>query len=186
MYILFRPGLISKIAYSRYKNFVTNKIRMSKRAYYKNKFEGFKSDIKSSWRCINKLLGRRNIGRSNTIHLQSNGHLLSDQRLVAEALNVHFSSVGRNISQSVRACTTSHLHFMRSNMLNSFMFSVISPSDVEKVIYSLKNKSVNTNCVPNSVMKKIAPIMAPILSVLFNKSVMQGIYLYTKVVRMLM
>ena len=56
------------------------------------------------------------------------------------------------------------------------MFSYVLPTEVEKVIHSLKNKPCNIRCLPISALTSVAHIVAPILTVLFNKSISLGIF----------
>ena len=176
MYVLYRHGRIGKRAYSQFKNMVTNRIRNSKRTYYIDKFEGFKFDLKNSWKCINKLLGRKTAARNDSIKLRTGDQYLTNELAVAKAFNAQFSSVGSKISQSVRTCNVSPVNFLKGNFSNSFVFSSVLPTEVEKVIHSLKNKSCNIRCLPISALKSVAHIVAPILAVLFNKSITLGIF----------
>ena len=176
MYLLFRQSKVNQATYSRFKNFVTYRIRNAKFNYYSRKFDQFKSNTKESWRDINNILGRKKTISDNLFEVNIDDRLVTDPGDVANAFNLHFSTIGQRIGQSVRACANSHGEFLTGNYLSLFMFSYVTSSDVDQTFPSLKNKLTDINTIPNHVLKVISHIISPVLSVIFNNSISQGIY----------
>ena len=176
MYILFKQRKIGKVAFNRFKNFVTQQIRASKRNYYFQKFEDFKSDVRQSWKFINSVLGRRRLVGERNINLVVGDVVLTDECCVANTFNNFFSQIGKNISDSIPDNIHEPSTFMTGNYINSFMFSEILPSDVDCTIRSLCNKKVNVNSIPVNIIKRISYIISPVLASIFNRSVLHGIF----------
>ena len=65
---------------------------------------------------------------------------------------------------------------MGERQINSFIFSETSATEVLSIINKFKNKKTTMNNIPIFVLKKIAHIIAPLLSDLFNDSIKYGTF----------
>ena len=57
-YRLYNSELISRIQYNRFRNFVTNFIKTSKKNYYSTAFNQIKSNAKKTWNTINNVISQ--------------------------------------------------------------------------------------------------------------------------------
>ena len=93
---------------------------------------------------------------------------ISDQNEIAECFNEYFSSIGSKISDSIPESSVQFEQYLQGSFSNSFFLRDTCPSDIEKIIKSLKNTSGGEDGIPSSVLKSVSDIVATPLSYLFN------------------
>ena len=84
---LVRSGRMTHGAYSRYRNFVTKKIRMNKKMYFESKFENVRGDMRRTWSLINSTIkpdGRNS--RGGVRKLNMDGNVISHPIEIADKL----------------------------------------------------------------------------------------------------
>lgn len=175
--LLYRVGKISLVSYRNFRNYVTGKIRLSKKNYFHGKFHEFKSDIKRTWRLINDIIKPSAAAGGHSIKkLVVDGLVFESDKSIADAFNVYFGTVGSNITNSVRPSVLSYSSFLRGNFVNSFFFRPVSVEDVCRVVLSLKNKSTGLNAYSARMLKLVCNFIAPVLSDMINKSFVSGVF----------
>ena len=92
---LYKSGLMSRTEYTRYNNRLKNIIRLAKRNYYENKFELYRSDMKSTWKTIRSILGGKSTRGIKSIIV--NGESVEDERIIADEFNNYFASVASEL-----------------------------------------------------------------------------------------
>ncbi len=90
LYKKFISGLITKEAYSNYKNKLTKIIRNQKKTYYENFINTHKTNSRLIWQHLNKILGRDNRSDINFPSSQLNN------------LNSFFANLGPNTTKDVK------------------------------------------------------------------------------------
>ena len=65
---LLRQQKMSRQDFNRFRNFVTDKIRASKKEYFHQLFHEIKSNIKRTWKVINTFLKPKSVLRSLRLH----------------------------------------------------------------------------------------------------------------------
>ena len=176
MYLLYRSAKIGQVEYKRFCNSVTSILRKAKRSYFAQRFSMYKNDIKKTWKCINDVLGRRNMNRCNVSSLRESDAIVTDRQKIANIFNSYFSSVGKNISESVGPGLGSFRSYLAGNYVSSFMFSQVTSNDIIKIINSFKIKSTPIDSISVVVLKNIGSIIAPYLARIINLSLTQGIF----------
>ena len=141
--------------------------------YYSEKFENISRDIKATWKVINTLI--KPIKNRNSIKLDIDGVLTDDPATLANSFNNHFVTVAPLLASKIPSTTTDPTYYVNSNP-NTFVYFPCTDEEVAKVIRKLKNKKGRPGEVPVSILKNIADIVSPILSLLFNKSVSSGTF----------
>ena len=170
-YILYRKRLISKEYYSKFRNFVTFKIRIAKKKYFEHKFNSVKSDIKKTWKLINNILNSKRKKQVSIKKIVENGAIHSDPISICNSFNNFFVDVGRNIAESVKSNPNDHLKFLSDvNIPNSFFFQPVSPREIFHTINSLKNKSSSIDEFSTKILKSISHIINHPLSDIINSS----------------
>ena len=176
---LSKRNLMNVAEYNRFRNFVTNEIRLARKDYYYRLFESKKMDIRKTWSSINKLLGKNKSDKNCTIReiLLESGESTSDASVMAEEFNSYFSSVGRNIAESLPQTNISHSQYLNNfSSQNSLFFRKVSAEDVSNAIVSLKNKSSNILTYPNKILKLLKDTLSPILAFLINETLKIGYF----------
>ena len=99
-YKLFKLGKIPESFYKRYRNFVTNEIRNSRKNYYRHKFDQFKGNCKKTWGLINSILKPSHVTKSIS-ELNIHGERITDEACIAQEFNNYFSNIGSNIASNI-------------------------------------------------------------------------------------
>ena len=175
LYLLYRRGKVSHSVYNRFNNYVTSCIRKAKRIYYFQRFNHYKKDIRNTWKSINSILNKNRMRNDLITELRLGDNTVTGDRNIADTFNLHFSSIGRSISNSVPIPDAGlYSDYLDGNYQNSFVFTPINSACVDSVIQSLKNKRSNIDIVPVVVLKRISFIISPVLCKMFNMSIMSG------------
>ena len=176
-FCLFKRNLVSEQFYKSYRNFVTKKIRLAKKRYFEDLFSRIRNNARKTWSVIRSIISQKSeSGRVDIQSLVVDGVTLTDGRDIAEAFNVHFSSVGKKIDQSLplplnRNC---FMNYVSSSPINSFFFVPIHPSELSHIIHKMKNKSSHIGTYSVRIVKYLSDILSPILCQIFNNSFETG------------
>ena len=176
--VLWKSNRFPSEQYKEYRNYVTNKIRTSKKRYYSEKFQALKDNIKATWKLINSILRPNKIEDLKGIVkkiVYDNVEYTSEKNIV-EIFNEHFVSVGQRVQESITPNNVDHLTYMRGSYPNSLYYSRVNEYVVQDVIKSLKNKPCGIYCIPVKVLKATSDILSLLLAALINRSFMWGYF----------
>ena len=175
--LLLYQNKISKKFYIRFRNFVTSQIRNSKKTYYFEKFVNYKDNMKKTWSLINSIIRQKNSSSGSLVQkLLLDGNVHTEECAISEIFNDFFVNIGSRIAQKIPQCNTSHTDFLRGDFPSSFFMHPVTTSQISAIILSLKNKSCEISVVPVVVLKRLAPIISPIIACIINKSFSCGIF----------
>ena len=90
--------------------------------------------------------------------------------------NEYFINIGNNLASNIQDSDTNPLNYLGESSPNSFSFMATTPLEIRNVIMHLDNKKASLNNVPIFVLKKIAHIICPLLSDIFNDSINVGLF----------
>ena len=174
-YVLYSKNLITKKEYSKFRNYVTMKIRKAKIEYYDHKFKSIKNDIKQTWRAINNVINPKANKITAVKKISENNVTYVNPKEISNLFNNFFVNIGRKIAESVERNPQDHLQFLNHvNQPQSFFFQPVSPTEVGNIINSLKNKSSDINTMPIKILKTIKNIISFPLSEIINNSFTSG------------
>ena len=105
--------------------------------------------------------------RNNRIHVEK--HSICDQ------LNSHFINVGNDLAEKLPKHNIDPSKYINRSMTNSFMFRGICPTEVYDEIMSLKVDKAAID-IPRKCIKLAANDVYEALTVVFNQSLLQGIF----------
>ena len=101
---------------------------------------------------------------------------------IVNALNKHFSSIGKKLAQKLKTSRNSHRKYLdkknlRNRGLNSMHLSKIEIQEiVEEMVEVDPNKAIAFDEIPPKVVKWAPHLLAPLLCVAFNKCLDLGVY----------
>jgi hypothetical protein len=165
--------------YTNFRNQLNLELKSSKESFFRDKFEGSINDAKSQWKIVNELIGENT---KNTVIREVVGEscIIHEPKLIANEFNSHFLNAPRKLRGQIDQSNLAQ-HTVFDNVfnqrinLNSFFMQPILSEDVSSFISSLKNsKSPGFDKVSSAMIKKIAPSIIPILTYLYNFSLMTG------------
>ena len=86
---IHQKTLLTKNAFNEARNICFKAIK--KQAFFKQKFNGYKNDIKNNCRTVNSILGNKS--KTNYNSLLNDGELKSEPQLLANHFSNHFTTV---------------------------------------------------------------------------------------------
>jgi len=172
----FRRGEVTYGEFKEYSNNLTNNLRNKKVQYFRNKFMNYTNNIKQSWKTVNSLIkGNKSNNYIREIKTDIN-EVTRDPTQIASNLNKHFSNIGSILNDKIPQSNVSPIEFMGNRNDNSMFITPSTPVEVQKIISSFVNKSGGIHSIPTFIYKKIVHLISPVISRLFNESVVNGIF----------
>ena len=169
LYLTWRKNRSAKnwTTYQNYKHKLDKIIRKAKFDYYDNKFLSCKSDLKSTWRNINQILGRK---RRNCL-------LTFNSPDASHNFNKYFTSIANNLLNKnytgSNDSNLSHRKYLSPNV-NTLEDTSFDVKDLEQLIKNLNNNKCNY--FSPRVLKGISSQICPVLIQLFNKCHAEGYF----------
>ena len=120
-----------------------------------------------------------------------NGETYRSDQGIANAINSHFSTIGRDIGQSLSDTSAAASGVPSTRVddssagsdglrdldtINSMFFSPISTNYISNIIAKMKNKSYGVDNYSAKVLKYVSDIVSPILCDIINKSISIGCF----------
>ena len=179
LFLIYKQNMVEESVYRNFRNSVNNKLKQSKKLYYQRAFHGVKSDVKKTWKILNRVLKPTNSRTKSEIKkIVVDNVTYTEPEEIANLFNDFFSTIGENLNNSMPQ-TNSSINDSTNNIptqLNSFFFSPITSSNVHQIILSFKNKSSDISTYSIRTLKYISDIISPVLSLLINKSITDGYF----------
>ena len=159
-------------AYKQQRNFVNNKIRKAKKAYFQDKLNRNVNNVNETWKILNNALGKKSDNiEINTLSSDS-GEILTESFDIANSLNKHFVGIGPKFSCNVPLLgkVATAKDYM-TQVESSFEFQKIDSKDVFKLINKLNlRKASGCDKISNRLLKISGPYIYEALTNLFNLS----------------
>ena len=94
-----KRGLLPYSRFKKFRNMLKFAIKLSKKIYYKKKFQTIERCPKSTWKLINNLLKPKN--KSENISIEKNGNVITDPSEVSTVLNEYFCSTPYQLHNNI-------------------------------------------------------------------------------------
>lgn len=153
-------------------------ISEAKSKYYLKRFQSATGNGKQQWELVNEILNKDASNKQINEILDEDNNKISSAPEIANCFNNYFC----NIIAKARAEFNNIPHFDSSlffdrSPCNSFAFHPISASELYFIINSLETKySFDLFGLNNWIVKRISCNIVDILSTLFNRSIIEGIF----------
>jgi len=169
----------SKIKYSKYRNKFTGIIRAAEKAYYANRFESLKGNMKETWNLINNLITNNTVGKQVVKEILSNGQIVNQPKDIANKFNEYFINVGPNLASKIPSMPA-HAS-VKDTMPSPNSYSMfIEPCTENEIITVTKNfsnsKGIGLDGYSVKVVKHVINEIANPLCKIFNQSFVTGIF----------
>lgn len=152
--------------YRKLRNKVTFDIRKAKKKYYTDQLTKIQTNAGNTWSVLKSLLPSNNSMKS-TFSNEEHLHQRSEQ------FNDYFANVGKVLASKIPEASDSVIFDDHTD--SCFNFQMITVEEVQKEIKLMKNKSAcGTDGISIGLLKMSAPIIAPYLTYLFNKSLLDS------------
>ena len=163
------------LKFKRYRDLINTLKRKSHRNFYKNYFTKNMNNAKKTWSGINSVLHRQSKQKVSDIFLNSNGKLVTDQRLVSKLFNNYFVNVADNLARKIPQPNTRYQDYLKNPNEHSIYLQETTPDEVEKLISKLDSKkAADIYGISTQMIRDGGPVMVEIITLLFNMSICQG------------
>ena len=112
--------MFSKTEYNNIRNHYEQVIQTKKAKYYKQQLEKYRTDARSLWNTINKIVGKSCYKPSNCVEVHNT--IVSDEQKIADYFNTYFSSMAKKLTTQLPPPNQQKSSFKNSNTKNSFFF----------------------------------------------------------------
>ena len=173
-YKLVRRNVITRASYNHYCRCLTSLLLLAESHHCRKKLHGLKSNPKSNWKTINKLMNNNKkdvFQETFTI----DGSKTSDLSTITNGFNDYFISYPASIRESITPPSSNiGINPIPMNERNMFIYPATN-EEIIKIIKGLK-KEGGLDDISRRFLKLVSSKIAPHLSNLFNKCIQTGLY----------
>ena len=180
--VLFKKTLVDQSQEKKYQTYwrQLNKIkRAAKLNYYQQKCIEFKQNTKQLWQLINKINKKTKDKTTLIPKLKLNNIEYHSGKDVSNILAKHFSTIGKKYAEKIEKPQTPLKDYIEKIPKNneSMYLNPVKESELDKLIRELPNKkSCGYDKINNCLLKELRPVIIHPLTVVFNKSLGEGIF----------
>ena len=171
----YNPTEKSRLKYVSYKNTLTKLLRTQKKTFYVNQINKYKNDIKNTWKTIKNAMNTSN-NTSNISEIRKGNVSSNTPAGVAEIFNDFFSTIGKNLSQSVPQSRKLFNDFLDIPNSRTIFLDPTYKEEITKIVANLKEgKSPGHDGINNHLLKNIIPQIVDPLVHIINISLTTGL-----------
>ena len=173
-----KNGIITFDHYNSFNNNFNFKTTLchARKNYFHRKFTEGSNNSRDTWKTVNSLIILCK-NTSKDVILNHNGSTVSDPSVNVEVFINYFPNEASNFDRNIPHSKISPLNFLGVPVENSFL---CSPSDREEIVNLIRwqknNKSTDLKNIPVFIYKMLAHPISPTASMLFNNSLLEGIF----------
>ena len=153
--------------------------KVKRKKYYLDRCVEFRSNTRELWKTINQVIGRNNDKSTCISELKTEKLVITRQIDIANELGRFFSTVGEKFANNTPKPEKDIDHYLSLILRNhnSIFLAATNPNEICKLIEKLPNKkSSGYDNIDNILLKAIKNEIVVPLSMIFNKSLSQGIF----------
>ena len=151
---------------SKYKAHSDLLVKLKKKAeleYDRQKFAEFGHDKSKTWRYVNEIMKRK---KKKTTSIKSirnkKGECIRKTKMIANCLNNHFSSIGKDMSAVHVSNSRNPLDYIAKRVEENMSFTDTDSSEILEIILSQDDKkSCGYDEINNKIIKNTSTVAAP-------------------------
>ena len=155
-------------------------IKEVKQQYFDRIFTAYRTDLKKTWRTISETLCRNKKHCDVPSRFFHDGKELSGPKAIANAFNVYFANIGKNLAATIEQDNNAdfnHMQYLGTPTKTSFNFYCITEIETMKAIDTLENKSsLGHDGISNKIVKLLKNEISKPLTVIINQMLKTGIF----------
>ena len=176
---LHAKSVVSTHKYRRYRNLLKSIICRSKNTYLHEKCLEFKQDSRKLWKLVNKIIGKSNNKTESIDSLRVENMIKYDPESITNGFCEFFSSIGETYAKKIDSTGVDIDNYIGEIPPNpsSLFFSPTTNNEIRELISKLPMKtSSGYDNISNVLLKKLKESVTAPLSIIFNKSLVEGIF----------
>ena len=165
--------------YRNYHRTLNRTKRLAKCNYFKTKCYDLKHNGAKLWRLISNTINKTNNKKQIIEKLQVENIEITRSEEIARAMGNYYSTIGLKLFNKVPDSSKSIESYINKikNNTNSLYLTPTTTTEIEKLIAKLKNKpSSGHDQISNVMLKWLCPVVSGPLSIIFNKSLTEGVF----------
>lgn len=167
------------IEYIQYRNRYNSLKRTAKVQYYSEKAIEFKYNSSKLWRLLRSAINKTNDKSSTADIFKIGGKLVSDNHIICNKFCEFYSNIGSDLAKKIPTSKKTFSDYLDTHIRNSIYFAPTDENEIETIVKNLKNKkSCGFDGISNILLKGIITQIKFPLSIVFNRSLEEGIFPY--------
>jgi len=166
-----------KNSYKTFRNRIVKLLRISKKQYFSKFFEEHNSNIKKTWEAIRDLI---NISKKSSTKINKiihNNQHITDNKDIADTINNFYTNVGSSVEAKIPQPKKSFREYLGNSNHRPISLNECSLDEVDKLINNISiSKACGPFSIPTKILKEFSNIFSPIITVLVNKSLREGVF----------
>ena len=153
--------------------------RKAKINYYRSRCREFKNDTRKLWNVINTVTGRTKKKETIINSLKIDNMKTTNSKKITNGLCDYFANVGKEFANRIPKGKYDIKYYLDKipNNQHSIFLTPTTRTEIIKLIGSLKNKnSSGHDGISNKILKGITNSISQPLSIIFNKSMEEGVF----------
>ena len=165
-------------SYKKYRNKITELLRISRQTYYQKYFEKNKKNSKRLWQGIHEIISSQKSKKDSSIStIIVDGNTITAPTEMAENFNNFFTLIGKNLQEKIPPTKKTFTDYLKTPNIENFTIGLTSADEISDLICSLdSSKSVSPCSIPTKILKIAREIVSLPLSGLINNSISKGIF----------
>ena len=169
-----------KKQFKEYEKNVIKLIKEAKQQYFDRIFTAYRTDLKKTWRTISETLCQNKKHCDVPFSFFHDGKELSEPKAIANAFNVYFANIGKNLTATIEQDNNAdfnHMQYLGTPTKTSFNVHCITEIETMKAIDTLENKSSSGHDgISNKIVKLLKNEISKPLTVIINQMLKTGIF----------
>jgi hypothetical protein len=168
----FRRGIISRKAFTIFRNLLSFVIKKTKCLHQRRKILECGGDHRKVWQILNGMVGRNTSRRE--LKISARGSRLSDVD-AANSFNDFFTSVASDLVSNLSISDTPFVMPVEPPLASCFFYP-INLAEITELVREVKSKRVHKDEIQPFLLHQILPYIAPFILQMFNTCLREGIY----------
>ena len=162
-------------AYKKARNDVAKKVKDAKAKHFIHCFEKTTNNPQEMWKTINKLINKKS--KTTTIsEIKTENGSFTDPKEITNILNEYFCNIGYNLAQNLESTSVQPSSYVDQRE-TEFKLDPVTEAEVYKYLSNVKpTKSTGYDKIPPKLIKDAAGVISRSLTIIFNKSIISGIF----------
>ncbi len=156
-------------AFRSLRNRISQMIRTAKANYFKSKLTEASGNCKRTWAVINTILGRK----AKSSHSITATH---ETQSVPDVFNTHFVNISKDLAAKISQPSSPFSSYLPNPNVNTLHLRPVTETELLNIIENSRDNAAGYDELPMQVIKKVATVLCPILTHVFNISISTGVF----------